>query len=262
MKKLLALLLAAVMCLSLVACGGGDNAIAENAIVGEWKAADGDILEFNNDGTGTRSGSEFQWTYNKEANLYTMHLMLDISFSIQEENDIRFFEVMGKRFYHIDDYEKGAKAEGEAAQNEINSYIEGRTKIEIGKSYDYAEGITIEFLGASIVDFGDGRVCIDAAFTSESSVEQVHLYPAYKLDYKTYYIYDNVNVASTSTHIQWGANLGEYGGADAIEPGATVETRGSVFNLFKTPIESISVMICCFEINGTEYYMDLSEYLK
>ncbi|MBE6654857.1 MAG: hypothetical protein E7608_05305 [Ruminococcaceae bacterium] len=265
MKKLIALLLVAIMCLSLVACGSVNETSGKKAIVGEWKATDGNILCFNNDGTGNLSDSEFQWTYNKELNMYTIHLMFGINFSLQHENDIRYFEVMGKQFYHADDYEKGAKAEEEAAQNEINSYIEGRTKIEIGKSYDYAEGVTIEFLGATIVDYGDGHVCIDAAFTSESSVKQESIYPNYEMEYKTHCIYDNVNTYWCSSYsIQWGANLGEYCGAEELEPGSTVETRGSVYSISEyTPtLECISIMICCFEFGGTEYYMDLSEYLK
>lgn len=261
MKKLITIFLAVVICLSLVACGG-NSTNGKNAVVGEWKSANGDTFFFNSDGTGARDDSDFQWTYNTESNLFTMHLMLDISFSIQEENGIKFIELLKTRYYHIDDYEKGFEIEKQAAIDTLNSYTEGRTKIEIGKSYDFSEGVTIAFLGATLIDYSNGHLCIDATFTGDNSVEKERLYGTYSFEYKTHYISDEVNTSWISSTIQWGANIGEYGGAEELEPGATVQTRGSVFSLYNTSVDKLSTVICCFEMNGIEYYIDLSDYLK
>lgn len=112
MKKLIALLLAAVMCLSLVACGGGNNASAEKAIVGEWKTLDGGVTTFNEDGTGTAPyGGAFSWKYDTETEWYMMSLEgMTFSCEIKNEDGIRFISIEGEKYYHADDYEKAAEA--------------------------------------------------------------------------------------------------------------------------------------------------------
>ena len=267
MKKMFALLLAAVMCLSLAACGGGSE---KEALVGQWKSLEeGDVIEFKEDGTGVWYEQPFEWSYEKADKKYAMTAMgITITFEIVEENGIRSLTQLGMfspwKYYHIDDYEKAMETANLAAVEELNSYTEGKTKIEIGKSYDYAEGVSVVFRGASVIQYGNYQyVCIDAAFTSDSSVEEVDIYPAYKIDYKTYYLYDSTQVTSTGSHIQWGANLGDQGGAMELQPGGTVETRGSVYcaHDYNASLDRISNMICSFELDGTEYYMDLSEYI-
>ena len=104
MKRLLAVLLAAMLCLSLVACGGD----AKKAIVGEWKTVDGDTTTFKEDGTGTAPyGGEFSWKYDAETEWYMLSLMgMTYSVQIKTENDIRSINIEGEIYYHADDYEK------------------------------------------------------------------------------------------------------------------------------------------------------------
>ena len=74
MKKLLVILLVAVMCLSCVACAGS-KASANKAIIGQWKTLNGDITTFNEDGTGTAPyGGVFSWKYDSETEWYMMSL--------------------------------------------------------------------------------------------------------------------------------------------------------------------------------------------
>ena len=84
MKKLIAILMGIVMCLSLVACGGKS---AEKAFVGEW-ISDMDVhLIVKDDGT-----------------CYIVYAELPITFCIEEENDMRFFDAWGvTKYYHADD---------------------------------------------------------------------------------------------------------------------------------------------------------------
>ena len=105
-----ALLLAAVMCFSLVACGG--SASAKKAIVGEWKTLSGSSMTFNEDGTGiTPVGDDFDWRYDAEKDWYDVSYMgMSFSMIIKTENDIRYINVEGETFYHADDYEKAVKA--------------------------------------------------------------------------------------------------------------------------------------------------------
>lgn len=266
MKKWLALVLVLALSLSLCACGGGGSGSGggKNAIVGEWKSLDGSVVKFNKDGTGDVDGTDFTWKYDGELKTYTIAAGIAVTAAVKTENDLRFVEIVMTKYYHPDDHEKAYQAAVQNAKDEITSYTDGRTKIEIGKSYKYAEGITIEFLGATVIDYSNGHVCIDAAFTSDANVKAAAIYNTdYLLAYKTHYLHDNTDTSWVSANgVQWGANIGEYGGARKLEPGATVTTRGSVYNAHATPVEDITMMICCFELNGTEYYFDLTEYIK
>lgn len=75
MKKLIALLLAAVACLTLGACGGGEDPVNEKEamIVGQWQFDDGRCLTFRADHTGSILAEEtcaFCWTYDEELGGY------------------------------------------------------------------------------------------------------------------------------------------------------------------------------------------------
>jgi len=109
MKKLIAILLVAVMCLSLVACGG-NNASAGKAIVGEWKDANGNTLIFNNDGTGVDAGGDaFKWRYDSELECYDIST-LGFSVTIETDNEIRYIHIVNRTYYFIDDYDKAMEA--------------------------------------------------------------------------------------------------------------------------------------------------------
>ncbi len=81
LKKLLTVVLALIMCLSLVACGGGAEEKAwEEFLVGEWIAENGNRdkfpegLSFNEDGTCIINGEEYEWevrnTYENDADYF------------------------------------------------------------------------------------------------------------------------------------------------------------------------------------------------
>ena len=67
MKKMVAMLLIAVICLGLVACGGPKEVDPATAIVGKWQDADGKIMQFdaNHGGTVVAGGMELtcSWQY-------------------------------------------------------------------------------------------------------------------------------------------------------------------------------------------------------
>lgn len=114
-KKIIAILLVAVMCLSLVACGGGSSD-AEKALVGQWQSlGDGDIIEFKEGGTGVWYEQSFEWDYEKADQKYSMTVIgMTVTFEIVEENGVRSLTPLGMlspwTYYHIDDIEKAADA--------------------------------------------------------------------------------------------------------------------------------------------------------
>ena len=76
MKKILALLLVAVMCLSFVACNSNSDSNsdvekAEKDIVGEWVCVTGSpTYIFNEDGTGSYYDRPMRWKYDSELSMY------------------------------------------------------------------------------------------------------------------------------------------------------------------------------------------------
>lgn len=101
MKKLIALLLVAVTCLSLVACGGK----IENKIVGEWKIDDGPwTMTFNEDGTGEDpDGESLTWEYNSETEKYDVEfLYYGATFNLTiftDDNGNEYISIKGVKYY-------------------------------------------------------------------------------------------------------------------------------------------------------------------
>ena len=134
MKKIIALLLCAVMCLSFVACSNNDEEIkalnekiealeeqlkndsdnAENVskeIIGTWVAAEDSMLAgftfvFNEDCTGTIKGVETKWKYDRELSSYIIanasgevYCVFEI---IADDSGARYFKISGSTFYYQD----------------------------------------------------------------------------------------------------------------------------------------------------------------
>ena len=101
MKKLIALLLVAVMCFAFVACGGSK----ENKIVGEWKIDDGPwTMKFNEDGTGEDpDGENLTWKYNTETKKYDVEfLYYGATFNLTiftADDGTEFISVKGVKYY-------------------------------------------------------------------------------------------------------------------------------------------------------------------
>ena len=114
MKKALAIVLIAVVCLSFAACGGGSSA-AEKALIGEWKSLEeGDVIEFKEDGEGEWYGESFEWEYDKQEKEYSMKAIgMSVTFEIVEEDGIRSLTPLGMFspwiYYHVDDIDKVAE---------------------------------------------------------------------------------------------------------------------------------------------------------
>lgn len=129
MKKIIALLLVAVMCLSFVACGNnaekentGNNAEtnntqvsdkkaeAEKVILGSWKSNNGYIIIFNEDNIGYYkqgdNNRELRWKYDDEYNCYLFTLIgwSDCSFVLENKDGVDYIEIpgLGETFYRQD----------------------------------------------------------------------------------------------------------------------------------------------------------------
>lgn len=160
-------------------------------------------------------------------------------------------------------------SEEDKARNEIYGYVADRTQIEFGVEYVYSEGIVIKFVDVSFDTVnGDDCVCLNVEITFDSNTESTLIREVVDIEHKTHYLCDGTKLSWSGGHIHWGMNIDSGAGAKDTEPGATVSTRGSIHtdasrhynNINKGRLDSISVMLCTFEMNETEYYIDLSDY--
>ena len=102
MKKIIALLLLAIMCLSFVACGNK----TEKEIVGKWESSNGNYsFTFNEDGTGTtESNGQIRWKYDSELASYIVCEPSGQMFCINniqtDENGARYFQYSVIKLYY------------------------------------------------------------------------------------------------------------------------------------------------------------------
>ena len=119
MKKLIAMLLVAVMCLSFVACGNtevndasiNDNNEEKSEIVGTWNPSNDSVLAgytivFSEDGTGTIKDTKTRWKYDDELSCYIVANASGEVYSIFEiltdDSGERYFKLSGMKFYYQD----------------------------------------------------------------------------------------------------------------------------------------------------------------
>ena len=113
MKKIIALLLVAVMCFALVACNNNSdsNSDVEKAkaeILGEWKTSElgGVSFTFNEDGTGTYSDKPMKWKFDEELTSYIIcessGQMMCVTNIEADENGNQYFKLIGVKIYRVD----------------------------------------------------------------------------------------------------------------------------------------------------------------
>ena len=107
MRRFIALLLLAVMCLSFVACGNE----AKKEIVGTWVTEDQDeSFAFNEDGSGTYDDGRYhedgiRWKYDEELSRYILCCPYSEMYHIfveTDENGARYFTYGKTKYYYQD----------------------------------------------------------------------------------------------------------------------------------------------------------------
>ncbi len=107
MKRVIAAILGLALCLSLACCGGNNE---KEPIVGKWIASENAMIVFNDDGICLIDDVECKWSYDKNTDMYTIHLKFPVTFTIKERNGIRSLDFSGMiTYYHADDYDKVEK---------------------------------------------------------------------------------------------------------------------------------------------------------
>ncbi len=166
MKKWITLLLAALLCLPLMACGGSSP---EKAMGGAWNRENGyDVLLFTDDGKVTRGSDTYDWWYDKGAERYCLSLAgLTYTFVIEEDETGRFFSVEGIRYRYVENYDPEA-LKAAYIEKQIGAITSGKTEMKVGASYTTASGITFTL---DRVELTGEDATFNLYLTAEKSVE-------------------------------------------------------------------------------------------
>ena len=234
MKKLIALLLTAVMCMSLAACGG-NGASAEKAMIGAWNMGEYDVFVFSEDGKVARGDEEYDWWYDKETERYFLSIDgITLSFVIEEDENGRFFDVDGERLYYFENYDPAA-LEAEY----IVSLTEGKTELVVGNTYTTESGVEFTFEKAEIA--GEDTDC------------KFNLY----LTYEGYLDIEQGDYESFSGWhgFGWGRPADE-------EEGNTHRYIGPSMEMSRLEKDREKYGILSFTIEGTAYYVSINTFFE
>ena len=265
MKKILALLLAAVMCLSLCACSGeSDN----KAIAGEWKAVSCDASAvFHEDGSGALSGTfipgcNFTWKYDKDLKCYVIAAAQTMNATINTINEIEYISLYGGiQFFRVENYDQAIQIVVNNREDEIANLIDGKTKLELGVAYDLGNDLSVVY---NVIPVNEGErfdLILETA-VSNNGTSEIQYMSSLPASYTAkYYLYDAPNGTTSNGGMGWS-------GQSNARAGETVVISNSLITKNAADVEKALdvfgkvIGAFCFEMNGTEYYIDLSDYIK
>ena len=264
MKKAISLLLGLVMCLSLCACGGGNN---NKAIVGEWKAVSCDASAvFNEDGSGELSGSflssgNFTWKYDKELKCYVVASSQSMNITVKTVNEVEYISLGGIQFFRVENYDHAIQITVNDRKGEIAKLIEGKTKLEFGVAYDLGNDASVVFNAIPTREGELFNLVLEAAVTNNGTSELEHitgLIPSYTA---RYYLYDAPNGTTSNGGAVFGSGQNNVPANETVILSSPLMTK-KIQDVEKAlDVFGEVVGVLCFEMNGTEYYIDYSELI-
>lgn len=182
MKKILVLILALVMVLSLTACSG-NSASKQNEIIGAWNPKDAfDVFVFSADGKvvrGIYGSTQYDWWYDKDVERYFISMYGETySFVIEEDENGRFINLGGAPLYYVENYDPEVmKAE------KIASITEGKTELVVGDTYTSKSGVTFTLTKAEIT-YEENEGYLNAYFDSDGNMTLYDIIDSSNATYK------------------------------------------------------------------------------
>ncbi len=235
MKKIFALLLAAVMCLSLSACFVKNN---DKEILGKWQSLDGGILEFFEDGTVNRRGDVLNWWYDKDTEKYFISDGDDTaSFKIKFFESRHFFTIDGEHFYSADTFNMVYWG---FMQEKIASLTEGKTELVSGGTYTTADGVKF--------------VLEKVEISHSESNHAFDLYITHTADIKI----EQANYEATFS----GWKSIDFAKVDSKTAGDTYCYSGGDLDMEDIENDKNYFGILSLTINGSECYVDINTFFK
>ena len=275
MKKIIALLLCAVMCLSFVACNNesgntetppvgentdsnvltndttNDDTFATNDdttnetdsndfdLCQEWREiASGQTIIFAKDGNVTINGTTMKYEYNKELELVTVFDAFTTNFNVVFENDTYKLTVSNHVFVPATKYESFHSA---YVTEKLASLTEGKTKLIIGNTYTTTNGKSFTFMDAGLIGNDIEVQCGFALYFDQYGLN-----------------FDNVKYSSPSYNGIFGIGEQYYWHKE------NMICYGGGFSFTKAELEADrnEFGILSFTIDGEGFYVSVDAFLK
>ncbi len=278
MKKIIALFLVAIICLSFVACG--NNGHKENteittekkvdkhtqAIVGTWKSTSFYTLTFNNDKTGTiwvnGENKELTWTYNEDLSCYDIassFLYSTLNFFLKNDEGVNYLECSGLKMYRTEDFDKVLEEYLDECRAELDEEynFSSAPKIEFGKQYT-TNDISFTFTEL-LVEGNEFNLYIEVVNNSTKSIEAItqsmlEVGWSYKFDGPCNFFGEGMGIVFDLSFNNEGDSLNS-GETTIIK--VNISSRNIIGNI--TSLGQIVGFASC-SIGNDSYYIDLSKY--
>ena len=216
MKKFLALLVALILCLSLVACGEesetasksesqtdtSSSKVEENKeekpgkfnLYQEWKnILTGSSLTFDKNGTvKTDTGSEYKYEYDKKLNMISLYASMTLNLNVTEENGVYKIGTEKNKFVTVEHYEDFHALAVEEAYAEAKNV---ETIVKIGESIPNVNGLTVTVTKIEIADAKTGDINLHV--TCENATEK-------EIEFVNYVQYNYMRGSAFGTASTWG----------------------------------------------------------
>ena len=250
MKKAIVVILAICLSLGMFACNKEEN---KNEILGEWIAVTGGASAvFNPDGTGEVASREITWKYDAELECYIIADKINYNATIYEDSGIQFMKLLNAEFCRADDYDQAFNLMISKKQEEYLNLVAMKEEIQIGKSYELAQNVSIQF---TKIQVESDNLLIAYYDITNNGAEGVT--DPLQSNYEGKYL------RKESGGIQFS---GTYSWCSSIEPEQTIQNQGGLCDIdgAKETIEAYGAVygVVWFDLGGKQYYVDLSDYFK
>ena len=279
MKKIIALLLVAIMCFTFVACDNSkENKDTEDitrkrtdktteAIIGTWKSTSIYPFTFNEDKTGTffTGGKEhdFTWAYNEDLKCYDVAssaLHTTLNFFLKSEDNITYLECSSAKLYRDENFDDVLQEYLNKCREEMeNDYNLGnRTKIDFGKEY-ISDNCSVTFTEL-LVENNELNLYVEITNNGSRTITEILDIPVGVGFAITYYAPGTIGGG-----LGHGCDFSYTDERNDIKPGETVIIKTTISKTkVKDALNTFGTIVgrATCEINDeiSSYYIDLSEY--
>ena len=266
MKRIIALLLLAVMCFAMVGCNGENNHSQD--ILGEWVSIDKEdsYVKLFEDGTGELKEDgvvfDFEWEYDAENQNYRTNIASRrFTFGTRTEEGITYLTgLLGYKF-RAEDREAALATASILRENYINRALEGKTLMPFGEQLSIGNA-TVVFEKIKISD-DKRKILCDVSIVANQDMTSEELNGLLILAKYTYFYEESFFQAMTSGGSGTQIKLSE----NHLAAGEILKTEICIMNSGHGVSSALEKWgkydgYAIIKCGGTEYYINLCEYTK
>ena len=183
MKRIIAIVLALLMCFALVACGKNrrnENALSpeeitdlKSQLVGDWYdvGVNGGKISFNSNGTGKMdtkdSKADFTWSYDNTAgSLYVRISGKNFNIKLVNNGNLTYLDMLGAWFFKEADTASGKELVLAERRGGISKEIEGKDTLTAGLEVKLNDTLGVKI---NSIEYADGKLALEMTLKNNSS---------------------------------------------------------------------------------------------